>query len=68
VSDSLCTAHAVLRDRFTRRALVLDIVILGSSIWLVAVAFVESNVASKLTPFDWDPQIWIGALATATFF
>lgn len=68
VSDSLCTAHAVLRDRFARRALFLDVVILGASIWLVAVAFVEPHVGSKLTPFGWDPQIWVGALATITFF
>jgi hypothetical protein len=68
VSDSLCTAHAVLRDRFARRALVLDVVILGLSTWLVAVAFVEPYIGAKLTPYSWDPQIWIGALATATFF
>jgi hypothetical protein len=68
VSDSLCTAHAVLRDRFARRALVLDVIILGFSTWLVAVAFVEPHAGAKLTPYGWDPQIWIGALATATFF
>jgi hypothetical protein len=68
VSDSLCTAHAILRDRFARRALVLDIVILGLSTWLVALAFVEPHLGTKLAPFGWDPQIWIGGLATATFF
>jgi hypothetical protein len=68
VSDSLCTAHAVLRDRFSRRALALDLLVLGLSTWLVALAFVEPRLGTKLTPFGWDSQIWIGALATATFF
>jgi hypothetical protein len=68
VSDSLCTAHAVLRDRFSRRALGLDLLVLGLSTWLVALAFVEPTLGAKLTPFGWDSQIWIGVLATATFF
>ena len=57
-----------LADGFARRALFLDIVILGASIWLVAVAFVEPKLGAKLTPFAWDQQIWLGVLATTTFF
>jgi hypothetical protein len=68
VSDALCTSHAALRDRFSRRAVVLDLLVLGLSTWLVALAFVEPNIGMKLTPFSWDTQIWVGALAVATFF
>lgn len=68
VSDTLCTAHAGLRDRLTRRALVLDLSILGLSSWLVALAFVEPRINVKLTPFGWDSQIWMGMLSVATFF
>jgi hypothetical protein len=68
VSDMLCTGHAALRDRYARFALVLDLLTLGASTWLVALAFVEPRLNIKLTPFGWDSQIWIGALGTGVFF
>lgn len=68
VSDTLCTGHAGLRDRFARRALFLDICVLGLSSWLVALAFVEPRINVRLTPFGWDSTIWIGVLGVATFF
>jgi hypothetical protein len=68
VSDMLCTGHAVLRDRFSRRALVLDIVILASLTWIVALAFVSPTVAARLTPLGWDSMIWLGTLSVGTFF
>ena len=68
VSDTLCTGHAGLRDRFARRALFLDLCILGASSWLVALAFVEPRINVRLTPFEFDSQIWIGVLSVATFF
>jgi hypothetical protein len=68
VSDMLCTAHAGLRDRYARRALTLDLSILGLSTWLVALAFVEPRINVSLTPFQLDPQLWGGLLAVGTFF
>src|SRR3979409_723189 len=68
VSDMLCTAHAGLRDRFSRLALFLDLSLLGLSTWLVALAFVEPRIGVSLTPFGMDTQIWGGLLATFTFF
>jgi hypothetical protein len=68
VSDLLCSGHAVLRDRFVRRALLIDLSVLGLSIWLVALAFVDQRIGLRLTPFGWDSKIWIGLLAVATFF
>lgn len=68
VSDVLCTGHAGLRDRFTRRALILDLSFLALSSWLVALAFVEPQINVRLTPFGWNSQIWVGALSVATFF
>jgi hypothetical protein len=67
VSDTLCTGHAGLRDRYARRALLLDLGILTLSLWLVAVAFVEPELGARLTPFHWDHQIWIGMLGVLTF-
>jgi hypothetical protein len=68
VSDLLCTGHAVLRDSFTQRALLLDLSILGVSSWLVALAFVEPQIDARLTPFGWNSKIWGGSLAVMTFF
>jgi len=68
VSDMLCTGHAALRDRFARLAFVIDLLTLGVSTWLVALAFVEPKLNVTLTPFGWDTQIWVGALGTGVFF
>jgi hypothetical protein len=68
VSDTLCSGHAGLRDRFARRALLLDLCILGSSSWLVALAFVEPRINVQLTPFGLDSQIWVGTVSVVTFF
>lgn len=68
VSDTLCTAHAGLRDRFALRALILDLLILGLSAWLVALAFVEPSINVTLTPFGLESRVWVGVLAVAAFF
>ena len=68
VSDMLCTGHASLRDRFARRALILDLSFLALSTWLVALTFVEPQISLRLTPFGLNSQIWVGALSVATFF
>jgi hypothetical protein len=68
VSDTLCTGHAGLRDRFAQRALVLDLCFLGLSSWLVSLTFVQPRINVRLTPFGLDSQIWVGVLSVATFF
>lgn len=67
VSDMLCTGHAVLRDKFSRRALILDSVILGVTCWLVALAFADPEINLKLTPFHLSPSLWLGLLAVIAF-
>jgi hypothetical protein len=68
VADMLCTGHASLRDRYARRAFVLDLSILGLSAWLASLAFVAPSLNLSLTPFRLDPQIWTGLLSVATLF
>lgn len=68
VSDMLITAHAVLRDRYGRRALMIDITILGASIWLTAMAFVDPSIGLKLTPFGLSKDLWLGLLSVLVFF
>lgn len=67
VSDMLCSAHANLRDRYTRSAFFLDFSIFAFSTWLVAMVFVEPQVGYTLTPFGTSPKIWLGLLAIFTF-
>jgi hypothetical protein len=68
VSDMLCTGHAVLRDRYTRRALTIDLSVLGLSTWIVALAFVDPVINVKLTPWGVTPTIWLGLLSIGVFF
>jgi hypothetical protein len=50
VADMLCTGHAILRDRFARQALTVDVAVLGLSTWIVALAFVDPAINARLTP------------------
>ena len=68
VSDMLATGHSNLRDKFKRRAFVMDVSIIASSVWLTSVVFVEPKIGLTLTPFHLDPQIWVGLLSIATLF
>lgn len=67
VSDTLCSSHANLRDRYARLGLIFDVIVLGLSTWLVALSFVDPRVNTRLTPFGIEPQIWVGVLGAATF-
>lgn len=68
VSDMLITSHSNLRERYARRALLLDTAILAASVWLTSIVFVEPKIGLTLTPFHLDPQIWIGLLSILTLF
>lgn len=67
VADQLSTAHAVLRDRFNRRAIAFDIVILLLSAWLTALAFVDPRFHAWVVPLGIEPQFWIGLIGVVTF-
>jgi hypothetical protein len=68
VADMLCSGHAGLRDLYARRALILDLSILGLSVWLTALAFVEPRLNLSLTPFGLEPQLWTGILSVGVLF
>ena len=67
-ADMLCTGHAYLRDRFARRSLILDLLILAASTWLMALAFVDPLLNISLTPAGLEPRLWGGLVAVVTFF
>src|SRR5947209_6614273 len=64
----LVTANANLREKYAWRAFSLDLAILAISVWLTAVVFVEPRLNVKLTPFQLDPQLWVGLLGILAFF
>lgn len=64
----LCTGHADLRDVYGRRAMALDLAILALTTWLAAISFVSPQIGVSLTPFHFDPQVWVGLLSIATLF
>jgi hypothetical protein len=68
VSDTLCTVHSGLQEKYARRALIAELITLATSTWLAALVFVEPRINIHLTPWGFEPQIWIGFLSTATFF
>lgn len=68
VTDQTCSQHALLRDRFSRKALVLDLITLALGVYLVSLAFVDPAIARKLTPAPLSPIIFIGFLGVGQLF
>lgn len=68
VSEQLVTAHSVLRDRYARRAFVIDITILGSTLWLTAMSLVNPVMGVELTPGGLSRDLWLGVLSVVAFF
>ena len=67
VADQMVTCHSILRDRYERKALFLDVAILILSAWVGAVAFVDPQIAEKLAIWKLTPAMTIGSVATLTF-
>jgi len=67
VSDQLCTAHAALRDHYSRKALALDLSILLLSAWLTAFAFIDPRFYAWIERLGLDALSCIGFLAVVTF-
>jgi hypothetical protein len=68
VSDMLVTGHARLRDRYSRRAILLDLAVMALMTWLTAVVFIEPGIFVKVTPFGVEPPVWVGFLGIFWFF
>jgi hypothetical protein len=67
VADMMVTGHALLRDRYSRRALMLDMLILIASAWLTAMAFVNPEIARVIAFPGMSSGLTIGLLAVCTF-
>jgi len=67
IADQLCTAHSIERERFHRRAMLLDIIIMLGSLYLVSMVFIDPVINNTLTPPGWKPVIWTGTIAIFVF-
>ncbi|MBW8038925.1 MAG: hypothetical protein FVQ85_02875 [Planctomycetes bacterium] len=68
VIDMMLTAHCKLRDSNSRKAILIDLILLGSSIVLCAMVFFDSGI---LIQFKIDPQVVrliIGICSGVVFF
>lgn len=68
VADTLTTAHSLLRDHYVRRAILLDLIVLFSSIVIAALAFVDPKLLLWLPWSSDSSRIAIGVLAIVAFF
>lgn len=67
VSDQLCTAHAALSGRFSRRALALDVIVLILSALVTALAFVDPKLLHHVAPESIDPALMVGFFGLVVF-
>lgn len=56
LADNRCSSHALLRERYSRLATGLDVVILTISLTLATLAFIDEEIASK--------ALAVGAMST----
>lgn len=66
-ADMLCTAHALLRDRFRFYATVLDVFIFLLAAYLVSLTFAPDRVRVYLNVSTIDPDIWVGLISLGVF-
>lgn len=67
VLDQTLTMHAILRDKFKRRALLLNLSLLLSSVFLCALAFVDQSIFSWLGLEPKAVNFSIGAFSVLCF-
>jgi len=67
VLDQTLTGHALLRDRYGRRATILSLFILSMSILATATAFLKDSQYLSILGLTLPRQDWIGIVTTAIF-
>lgn len=65
VADQSCSAHAMLRDKYKFRCTVTDLFCVAASIWLVAMVFIQPEIAFQIYPKGIPANIWTGILSIA---
>lgn len=67
VADMLVTGYSILRDRYGRLAVGLDIIILFSSAWITVLSLADQKYTKVLTTGEFAPAELIGLVAVLTF-
>jgi len=67
ITDMMCSAHANLRDRYSGRALILDIALIISSSFVAAHAFGTEEIRGFLSPFGLPYDLWLGLFGLLVF-
>lgn len=67
IADMMCSAHANLRDRYSRRALRLDILLLVSSAFVAAHTFGTESIRATISPLGISYDLWLGIFGLLVF-
>ncbi|MDR2869893.1 MAG: hypothetical protein LBV04_05550 [Deferribacteraceae bacterium] len=63
IADQLCSMHAFLCQKYKYRNVMVEVSCIIVSIWLVMMAFIQPEIAFKIYPSIFPPNIWIGILS-----
>jgi hypothetical protein len=64
----MLSAHSILRDRYNRRAAVLDLILLGVSILLCLTTFLDPTILRAIGIGEEQGRIVLGVLSAVAFF
>ena len=67
VTDQMVTSHSVLRDRFHRYSLLVEIVVLVGSAAVTSLAFVDSAALKSIIPSQVPPAVILAVAGLITF-
>lgn len=67
IADMMCTAHANLRERYTRYALVLDCILIAASSFVAAHTFGAERIRSAASGFGLNYDALLSAFGLAVF-
>jgi len=67
IADMMCSAHANLRDRFAKRALLLDCILLVSSTVVAAHTFGAERIGSAISFLSLPYDFWLAVFGLLVF-
>ena len=68
VLDQTLSIHAMLKDRYTRRALTLELVLLASSVVFCATTFARDDIFAQVGLSPANVRLMLGVASIAAFF
>ena len=66
--DTMLSMHALLRDRYSRWATALDLVMFGGSVLLAATVWLDPKILADLGVSDAQARIMLGVASSVLFF